>query len=112
MNQDCIKFIDFEYACYSPKSFDIADHFFEYTGYDLDMTLYPSKKTQIVFIKAYLNTEDEKEIENMLKEVDVGFGVKQIFSHKRCATYFGEFGVFFNVKIQKLILILIIMERQ
>jgi hypothetical protein len=45
------------------------------------MDLYPSKETQIIFIKAYLNTDDKEKIEKMLKEVDVGFGVNFFFSN-------------------------------
>eukprot|EP01080_Neovahlkampfia_damariscottae_P008477 gene8477-299_t len=83
---DEIKFIDFEYACYSPKSFDIADHFFEYTGYDLKMNLYPTKEHQIKFLQMYLGTNDENKIEEMLNEVNVGFAL--------CNLFWGIWGIF------------------
>ena len=35
--------IDFEYSCYGPRGFDLANHFVEYAGFDCDWSLLPGR---------------------------------------------------------------------
>ena len=52
-----IHFIDFEYAGFNPRGFDIGNHFCEYAGYDCDFSRYPSRETQLPFLRAYLGPD-------------------------------------------------------
>jgi ethanolamine kinase len=45
-------FIDFEYADWAPRGFDLGNHFCEYAGFDGDYSKYPEQADG--FIKAYL----------------------------------------------------------
>lgn len=50
-----MKFIDYEYAGYNPRAFDIANHFCEFAGFDFDIeNNFPDNKTRIAFISLYL----------------------------------------------------------
>lgn len=33
-----LQFIDYEYGCYTPRGFDIGNHFNEYAGFECDYT--------------------------------------------------------------------------
>lgn len=58
--------VDFEYAGYNPRGFDIANHFCEWT-YDyhseqpasMDTSQYPTYEEQIRFLNAYLETKSK-----------------------------------------------------
>ncbi|XP_077995106.1 choline/ethanolamine kinase-like [Glandiceps talaboti] len=64
-----IRFIDFEYASYNYRGFDIANHFCEWTldyayntsppYYKYTPEHYPSKEEQLTFIRAYLTNANE-----------------------------------------------------
>lgn len=45
-------FIDFEYADWAPRGFDLGNHFCEYAGFDGDYSRYPVQPTD--FVRAYL----------------------------------------------------------
>jgi len=63
--EDEIRMIDFEYAAYNHRGFDISQHFNEYC-YDYDVTeppffkkdasAYPSREQQMTFYRSYLQT--------------------------------------------------------
>lgn len=52
--EDKVHFIDFEYAGYNYRSFDIANHFCEFSGFNVDTSKYPTKEMQTRFIRTYL----------------------------------------------------------
>lgn len=57
---DQLYFIDFEYSAFNFLSFDIANHFCEYSGQDpFDLNLYPSKEHQLNWIAEYLKIYDQ-----------------------------------------------------
>lgn len=57
---DQLYFIDFEYSSPNFQSFDLANHFAEYSGQDpFDLDLYPSKEHQLNWIAVYLKFYDE-----------------------------------------------------
>ena len=57
---DQLYFIDFEYSAFNFQSFDLANHFCEYSGQDpFDLELYPSKEHQLNWIAVYLKFYDE-----------------------------------------------------
>lgn len=86
--------IDFEYASYNYRGFDIGNHFCEWCyDYEVDhapyfssdLSLYPNKKEQLQFIRAYLDRDpkdsasprpDEQE---MLKEIAIYTLVSDFF---------------------------------
>ena len=43
-HEDGLYFIDFEYASYGYRGFDIANHFNEYVGEEWNWSLYPSEE--------------------------------------------------------------------
>ncbi|KAJ2748305.1 hypothetical protein GGI19_006174 [Coemansia pectinata] len=53
--KDAVSFIDYEYAMYNYRGFDIANHFNEYAGFECDYSRYPAKSTQLQWFKAYLD---------------------------------------------------------
>ncbi|XP_076252215.1 ethanolamine kinase 1 isoform X2 [Rhynchophorus ferrugineus] len=73
-----VTFIDYEYAAFNYQPFDIANHFAEFVGIDLDAadykTKFPSKQFQTNWIKIYLEEylgfpPSEEEIENLYVNV-------------------------------------------
>ena len=53
-NGNEIRLIDFEYASYNYASYDIANHFCEYAGFDCDWQSLPTVEEQRLWIKEYL----------------------------------------------------------
>jgi ethanolamine kinase len=49
-----INFIDFEYASYSFRGFDIANHFCEWAGFEPDYSRFPTETQQKQFLESYL----------------------------------------------------------
>ncbi|KAF3453676.1 hypothetical protein FNV43_RR04117 [Rhamnella rubrinervis] len=60
--EDKLYFIDFEYACYNYRGFDIGNHFNEYAGFDCDISLYPNKNEQYNFFRHYLQPDNPLEV--------------------------------------------------
>ncbi|KAJ2159538.1 hypothetical protein GGF46_002947 [Coemansia sp. RSA 552] len=52
--KDRVSFIDYEYATYNYRGFDIANHFNEYAGFECDYSRYPAKEAQLRWFRAYL----------------------------------------------------------
>lgn len=50
-----INLCDYEYSCYTWPEFDIANHFFEYCGFECDLINFPSKTHQKLFMHNYLS---------------------------------------------------------
>lgn len=53
---DEIHFIDYEYGAYNFRAFDIANHFCEFAGFELDYTKYPTKDRQYQYYRTYFST--------------------------------------------------------
>jgi len=60
-NRDKVAFIDYEYASYNYRGFDLGNHFSEHAGFGPDYSLYPNKETQMMFFKHYLRTYNNGE---------------------------------------------------
>mmetsp|Transcript_48468 Transcript_48468/g.125744 ORF Transcript_48468/g.125744 Transcript_48468/m.125744 type:complete len:373 (-) Transcript_48468:543-1661(-) len=57
-----VRIIDYEYAGFNPRAYDIANHFCEYAGFDADFAKgYPDRDVQGNFLKAYLGAERGEE---------------------------------------------------
>lgn len=57
-----IQFIDFEYAAYNSRAFDIANHWCEFAGFDCDWGKFPGPAQQARFARYYLGdgaTDDD-----------------------------------------------------
>ncbi|KAH8426019.1 putative ethanolamine kinase [Aspergillus melleus] len=51
-----VHFIDYEYATPSPASFDIANHFAEWAGYDCDYNMVPTRSVRRQFLTEYVKS--------------------------------------------------------
>ena len=56
---ESMTFIDFEYADWAPRGFDLGNHFCEYAGFDCDYSKYPDESH--TFVRAYLRVFDGAE---------------------------------------------------
>lgn len=55
MNTDGVTLIDFEYAAYNYRAWDIANHFNEFAGFDFNIEKdFPTKDRRIEFLKLYV----------------------------------------------------------
>lgn len=77
---DKMQFIDFEYSGPNFRAFDIANHFCEYTGFQVDPNKYPNRESQLMFLKDYMDERiklgeiqsyTEEEMEKLFVEVNV-----------------------------------------
>lgn len=79
----CVSFIDYEYATPAPASFDIANHFAEWGGFECDYSAMPTRKVRRAFLREYLyscsahqnRTYQESELEELFEQVDRFRGV-------------------------------------
>lgn len=66
-----VSFIDYEYATPCPATFDIANHFAEWGGYDCDYSMLPTKSIRRQFLIDYLESykahSDKPISDNMLE---------------------------------------------
>ncbi|RTE72682.1 hypothetical protein BHE90_012891 [Fusarium euwallaceae] len=80
-----VRFIDYEHATYCPRAFELANHFAEWTGFECDYTLLPTRSTRRAFIREYLSEIDrlqqdgdnahipsvsEAQVDNLMTQVD------------------------------------------
>lgn len=83
-----VSFIDYEYATPAPASFDIANHFAEWGGFDCDFTVLPTRSLRREFLREYLESfnkhhgqaqptskEKEKQLDDLFEQVDLFRGV-------------------------------------
>jgi len=77
--KDSITFVDYEYSCYNYRAFDIANHFCEYMGFEMDRQKFPSEQHQKVFLKKYL-----QEYYKGVKEVITDEDVEKMFEELLC----------------------------
>ncbi|KAF1870591.1 hypothetical protein Lal_00025853 [Lupinus albus] len=68
-DEDKIYFIDYEYASYNYRGFDIANHFAEYAGFECDYNLYPNMNEQFHFFRHYIQPDRPHEKEFIKAEV-------------------------------------------
>jgi len=53
-----VRLVDFEYANFNPRAFDLANHFCECCGFECDWEQFPSPAAQMHFIRHYLATSN------------------------------------------------------
>ncbi|KAF2463127.1 kinase-like protein [Lindgomyces ingoldianus] len=78
-----VSFIDYEYATPAPASFDIANHFAEWGGFDCDFTVLPTRSVRRAFLKEYLRsfnlnqnrTFEDAELNELYEQVNKFRGV-------------------------------------
>ncbi|KAJ2908937.1 hypothetical protein GGI21_002385 [Coemansia aciculifera] len=74
-SRDAVSFIDYEYAMYNYRGFDIANHFNEYAGFECDYSRYPAKPDQLQWFKTYLDhlghDSSPAALEDMYREVNL-----------------------------------------
>ncbi|KAL8222308.1 UNVERIFIED_CONTAM: hypothetical protein K2H54_075473 [Gekko kuhli] len=60
MRSSDVQFIDYEYSGYNYLAYDIGNHFNEFAGVsEVDYSLYPSRKLQEQWLRAYLEAYKE-----------------------------------------------------
>ena len=67
-------FIDFEYADWAPRGFDLGNHFCEYAGFEGDYSKYPTDPSMFVreYLCAYQGRQpSQSQIEQVVKEANV-----------------------------------------
>ncbi|CDR94262.1 hypothetical protein BBBOND_0105710 [Babesia bigemina] len=65
-----VTFLDYEYACFMERGFDIAAHFSEFAAYDSDSKMMPSENIQRDFIRFYLGeSSSEEKVDALFKEI-------------------------------------------
>lgn len=75
--KDDVAFIDFEYGGYNHRSFDIANHFCEWAGFECDYSLYPNEEEQRAWLAEYIKSHHcgsdpcSCSVDKLLKEVSV-----------------------------------------
>ena len=67
-NEKGVDLIDYEYSGYNYRAFDIANHFNEWCGFDMNWDNFPNEETQRRFLKVYY----EAFYDNKINEIDVG----------------------------------------
>ena len=83
-DSDAVTLIDFEYASYNYRAFDIANHFCECCGFDCDWDKYPSREQQNVFFCSYLlrvlrRDPNESELDALFREVGAFMLIPHLF---------------------------------
>lgn len=76
---DDIRFIDFEYASYNNRGFDIGNLFNEFAGYDCDWTKLPNKTERYSFYKHYLGNDNINSLQTLDAEVLFYMPVSHLF---------------------------------
>jgi len=68
-----LSFIDFEYASYNYRGFDLGNHFCEWAGVAVNLdfdTFYPTREQQLPFLQAYLQESNaEKVVDDQLEDL-------------------------------------------
>lgn len=80
---ETVHFIDYEYATPAPASFDIANHFAEWGGFDCDFTVLPTRHVRRAFLREYLRSYNlhlnrahkESELDDLFDQIDKFRGV-------------------------------------
>jgi len=78
-----VSFIDYEYATPAPASFDIANHFAEWGGFECDFAVLPTRHVRRAFLREYLYSFSlhmgrafkESELDQLFAQVDCFRGV-------------------------------------
>jgi len=73
--KDVVHFIDYEYGSYNYNAYDIANHFVEWSGFELNYDQFPNKEQQLLFIRKYLSalTKEEpsdEEINKLYRDIN------------------------------------------
>jgi ethanolamine kinase len=75
-----VAFIDYEYGAFNYRSFDVANHFCEYAGFDCDYSKYPTPEYRWRWIRIYLQEwsrlsdtkqDEHHHIDAMFREVSI-----------------------------------------
>ncbi|EFA74777.1 ethanolamine kinase A [Heterostelium album PN500] len=76
-------FIDFEYANYNFRGFELGNHFNEYAGFGPDYSLYPTEEQQNIFIQEYLTVlnKGEKPSDDQVHQLFVESNQFSLSSH-------------------------------
>ena len=77
-----VTLIDFEYACYGPRGFDLANHLIEHAGFECDWRRLPTRAFRRDFCAAYLGDEgplDEAAVTRLRLETEAFYPVSHLW---------------------------------
>ena len=76
-----VTLIDFEYSCYGPRGFDLANHLIEHAGFECDWRALPSRAFRRDFCAAYLGDEaaDEAAVTKLRLETEAFYPVSHLW---------------------------------
>ncbi|XP_063901926.1 probable ethanolamine kinase [Zophobas morio] len=79
--EDHVWFIDYEYASYNYRGFDIGNHFCEFAGTrsPLQWEAYPSKAEQMEFLRAYLGEPNTCQFSHVGGETDAEHELERLY---------------------------------
>jgi len=84
-SSDKCSFIDFEYANYNFRGYEIGNHFNEYAGFGPDYSLYPNEEQQKYFLSEYLkgihNLHDVEPSEEEVQKLYIEANQYSLASH-------------------------------
>eukprot|EP00002_Diphylleia_rotans_P010660 TRINITY_DN211_c0_g1_i1.p1 TRINITY_DN211_c0_g1~~TRINITY_DN211_c0_g1_i1.p1 ORF type:complete len:360 (+),score=68.47 TRINITY_DN211_c0_g1_i1:48-1127(+) len=66
---ESIALVDYEYAGYNFRGFDIGNFFTEHAGLHCDWTLYPKEDARLIFITAYLSALGDEPTEDQIRSL-------------------------------------------
>lgn len=73
--QNKIRFIDFEYATYNYRGYDIANHFCEFAGFECNWNAVPSHEFQLQwsrwYLASYYGEIEEKLLQELMEEIQL-----------------------------------------
>ncbi|KAF2266952.1 ethanolamine kinase-like protein [Lojkania enalia] len=83
----CVSFIDYEYTAPAPASFDIANHFAEWGGFECDYSVLPVRSVRRAFLREYLQSYSlhqhcpytESDLDELFDQVDRFRGVPGLY---------------------------------
>ena len=90
-NSNLMTFIDFEYADWAPRGFDLGNHFCEYAGFECDYGKYPKYDAASRFLRSYLavvqGVTPEEISEKDIKKAVADANVHALASHQYWGTW-------------------------
>ncbi|RLV92500.1 Ethanolamine kinase 1 [Spathaspora sp. JA1] len=81
IEENPIKFIDYEYMLPAPRGFDIANHFAEWQGFNCDRSAIPvpsiTNPTMTAWVRAYLDDSQatDEQIKSLIDEIKLFYGM-------------------------------------
>ncbi|GMM32198.1 hypothetical protein DAMA08_049430 [Martiniozyma asiatica (nom. inval.)] len=79
LNNNDVQFIDYEYLMWAPRAFDIANHFFEWQGFNCEIEKIPKLNSQIMrdWCQNYLGSSENVDL--LIDEIRYFYGLPGLY---------------------------------